>query len=146
MSDQVQVEVVDQNTGEKHIITDLLVNMFIQQVQHAGEYDKILRAKGIIPLSEALWGNLSHPDTQAKLREFAGYITEELYEGINLLKNKPWKQTYKETDHDEFYKEMGDFWHFVLEFMMYAGMMPDQIQKYYFGMAQKNIERRAEGY
>lgn len=133
-------------TSEGEPVTDLLANMFFKQLHHAGEYDKILRAKGIEPLSPAQWGNLTHPQVQAKLREFAGYITEELYEGINLLKNKPWKQTFKETDPDEFYKEMGDFWHFVVEFMLYAGMTPPIIARFYFEMAAKNDARRVDGY
>lgn len=125
---------------------DLLMNMLIRQANHSKAYDEILRTKGIEPLPQSLWGALSHPRTQAKLREFGGYITEEMYEGINLLKNKPWKQTFRETDPEEFYKEMGDFWHFVCEFMLYAGMTPDLIAKYYFGMAEKNDQRRMSGY
>jgi hypothetical protein len=145
MSEKLAVEVTAED-GTKHTVTDLLMNMYFRQLGHAGEYDKILRAKGITPLDQALWGNLSHPDVQAKLREFAGYITEEMYEGINLLKNKPWKQRFVETDPAEFYKEMGDFWHFVVEFMLYAGMGPDRVQEFYFGMARKNDDRRKEGY
>lgn len=126
------------------IVTDLLVNMFFRQMAHVQQYGPSATAFGGLP--RELWGNLDHPQVQATLREFAGYITEELYEGVNLLKNKPWKHTPKTTDPGEFYKEMGDFWHFVVEFMIYAGMTPDKVQKFYFQMAEKNDDRRKEGY
>lgn len=132
--------------GEKVTVTDILTNMMLRQTGHIQDYDKIARAKGLPSLDPSLWGNLSHPAVQAKLREFAGYIVEELYEGINLLKNKPWKQTFRETDPEEFYGELGDFWHFVMEFHIYAGMMPDKIARYYFGMAEKNDTRKETGY
>lgn len=127
-------------------ITDILMNMFIRQLGHKAEYDKIYRAKGLNPVPPGEWGNLNSPQLQAELRSTAGYMVEELYEAIGLLKNKPWKQTPKATDPDLFYGELADFWHFCLEFMILAGMMPDKVAKYYFGVAASNDERRETGY
>jgi hypothetical protein len=138
--------VVENSDGTEHTVTDLLANIMFRQMGHMQEYDQISRAKGLPVLAPSQWGNLSSPEVQAKLREFAGYMTEELYEAINLLKNKPWKQTPRETDPGEFYKEMGDFWHFLAEFLIYAGMTPDVVAQYYFGMAKKNDDRRKNGY
>lgn len=125
---------------------DLLVNMFIQQCRHRVAYDAIYRAKGLNPPPQGQWGNINHPDVQAAIREALGYAVEEAYEAVGLLKNKPWKQTPKQTDPEEFYKELADAWHFWLELMIYAGMTPDLIAKYYFGESKKNEQRRAEGY
>jgi len=125
---------------------DLLVNMFLQQMRHRVEYDKIYRAKGLNPPSQGEWGNLNSPQIQAAIREAFAYAVEEGYEAIGLLKNKPWKQTPRETDPHEFFKEFADAWHFWLEAMIFAGMTPDLIAKYYWGESKKNEQRRAEGY
>jgi hypothetical protein len=98
------------------------------------------------PVPPHEYGNLNSPAVQLELRTTAAYMLEELFEAINLLKNKPWKQTPRETDSDEFYKELADFWHFLLEFMIIAGMSPERIQKYYFGVAESNDQRRETGY
>lgn len=146
MTENNPLAVVEHDDGTTQPVQDLLVNILIRQMAHMDAYDKISRAKGLPVLDPAMWGNLSDAQVQAKLREFAGYMVEELYEAINLLHNKPWKQTPKATDPAEFYKEMGDFWHFLAEFLIYAGMTPDVIAKFYFGMAEKNDKRREEKY
>lgn len=128
------------------IQVDYLTAMFAKQLAHKQQYDVIYRAKGLDPVAPGGWGNLNDPRVQAELRTTAVYMMEELFEGINLLKNKPWKQTPRETDHELFYKEMADFWHFLLEFMIIAGMTPERIVKYYFMEAKKNDERRESGY
>jgi hypothetical protein len=125
---------------------DLLVNMFMQQARHRVAYDEIYRAKGLVKPPQGQWGNINDPGVQAEIRELAGHTIEELYEAIGLLKNKPWKQTPRATDEEEFYRELGDAWHFWLELMIFAGMTPDLIAKYYFGESKKNEQRREEGY
>jgi len=125
---------------------DLLVNMFMQQARHRVAYDEIYRRRGLNPPSQGQWGNIQNPDVQAAIREALAYAVEEAYEAVGLLKNKPWKETFRETDPDEFYNELADAWHFWLEVMIYAGMTPDLIAKHYFKMAEKNEQRREEGY
>jgi hypothetical protein len=131
---------------EPQQVTDLLVNMFLRQLGHRKEYDQIYAARGLLkpPVTQA--GNLNNPLVQAEMRELAGYVTEELYEAICQLKNKPWAQTARSTDSDDFYKELADAWHFWLEFMIFAGMTPDVIAKYYFQKSVVNDDRRASGY
>lgn len=143
MMNQAEIEHPD---GSRIPITDLLVNMYLRQISHREEYEKIYRAKGLDPVPMGLWGSLSNPRVQLELRTTAAYMMEELFEAINLLKNKPWKQDMRETNPDEFYEEIADFWHFFLEFLIIAGMTPDLIQKHYFGKADTNDERRATGY
>lgn len=127
-------------------VHDLLVNMFMRQMGHKQEYDKIYRAKGLSILDPSQYGNLNHPAVQAEIRSTFAFLVEELMEAINLLKNKPWKQTARETDPELFYKELADAWHFWLELMIVAGMGPDKVARYYFGEAKKNDDRRASGY
>lgn len=138
--------IVTNDAGEQIQIKDLLVNLYLRQMTHMVEYNKIYRAKGLSTVEGGQFGNINSPEVQAKIRESAGYMIEEVYEAIGLLKNKPWKQTPKETDSDVFYKELADAWHFWLELMIYAGMSPDLVQKYYFNIAESNDQRRAEGY
>jgi hypothetical protein len=125
---------------------DYLTAMFAKQLAHKQEYDKIYRAKGLDPVSPGGWGNLNDPRLQLEIRTTFAYLTEELMEAIGLLKNKPWKQTPKETDPEAFYSEIADAWHFWLELMILIGMTPEMIVKYYFKEAQKNDTRRTEGY
>lgn len=127
-------------------IRDLLVNMMLKQAHHKMEYDKIYRAKGLDPVPPHGWGNLNDPRLQLEIRQTFAYLTEELMEAINLLKNKPWRQTARETDPEAFYKELADAWHFWLELNLICGMTPELIAKYYFGEAAKNDERRASNY
>jgi hypothetical protein len=132
--------------GEQVQIKDLLINMFLRQITHMTEYNNIYRSKGLSVVEGGQFGNINNPAVQAKIRESAAYCIEELYEAIGLLKNKPWKQTARETDREDFYKELADAWHFWLELMIYAGMSPDLVQQYYFNIADNNDQRRAEGY
>lgn len=136
-----------QAEGQEPIqITDLLSNMFLRQLGHKTEYDKLYIARGLPVNGPGQWGNLNSPGVQAEIRSTAGYLIEELYEAIGLLKNKPWKQTPRETDPEAFYKELADAWHFWLELMIVTGMTPDRIANYYFNIAESNDERRASGY
>lgn len=142
-----QPEVIDQEPQpDKIAVTDLLVNMFIQQLHHKQEYDQIYIAKGLNPVPQGEWGNLNNPALQTEIRMTGAFVIEELMEAINLLKNKPWKQTFKPTDPDAFYGELADAWHFWLELMILSGMTPDLIQKHYFKMSDKNVQRRSENY
>lgn len=139
-------QVADNQELESPAATDLLVNMFLRQLGHKLEYDKLYRAKGLDPCAQGEWGNLNNPRLQLEIRTTFAYLTEELMEAINLLKNKPWKQTPRETDPDAFYSELADAWHFWLELMILCGMTPDVVAKYYFKEAAKNDARRETGY
>lgn len=147
MSDQIANDAVktDENRTPEPV-KDLLVNMFFKQISHKLEYDKIYRAKGLDPVPPHGWGNLNDPRLQLEIRTTFAYLTEELMEAVNLLKNKPWKQTARETDPEAFYSELADAWHFWLELMILCGMTPEKVAKYYFKEAEKNDQRRASGY
>lgn len=128
------------------LVTDLLVNMFMKQMDHKRAYDEIYKSKGLNPVGPEDYGNLDDPAVQAEIRTTIGYFLQELFEATDLLKNKPWKQTEKHTDPGDFYSELADAWHFWLELMILCGMGPDRIQSYYFKEAAKNDARRQNGY
>ena len=125
----------------KESIPDILETMFAQQLKHMQAYSEIGHTT-----SPEHWGNLDSRVTQASIREFAGYTVEELYEAINHLKNKPWKQTDKPTDVPAFMEELADMWHFLIELHIIAGVTPIDVFKVYFRKAFINGNRIQTGY
>lgn len=123
---------------------DILVTMFTQQELHMQAYDRI-QGRPTVTADNAEKG-LVDRQVQAGIREFAGYTVEEMYEAINHLKNKPWKQSERGVDHDAFMGELGDAWHFFIEMHIIAGITAEDVFMAYFGAAAKNIERQGNGY
>lgn len=129
--------------GDQGNIPDILETMFAKQLEHMQAYAQINEEAQLPP---HLWGDLHHRRTQASIREFASYTVEELYEAINHLKNKPWKQTDKNTDVAAFHEELADAWHFWIELHILAGISPLDIFKSYFQKALINNQRQQNGY
>ena len=127
--------------GHTEGIPDILETMFAQQLAHMQAYSEIGHTT-----APQFWGNLDSRVTQASIREFAGYTVEELYEAINHLKNKPWKQTDKPTDVPAFMEELADMWHFLIELHIIAGVTPIDVFKEYFRKAFINGNRIQTGY
>lgn len=129
-------------------IPDVLETMFSQQRAQMENYREMyIAAPAGNPVPHGnLWGDLWSPTTQASLRENAGYVVEELYEAINLLKNKPWKQTHKEVNVADFMEEIADVWHFFIQFHIVAGLSVTDVFEQYFSKALENERRRADGY
>lgn len=123
-------------------IPDILSTMFVQQDQHMQKYAEL--DANSLPMH--LRGQLNDPQVQAKLRELSGYVVEELYEAINLLKNKPWKQSHKVTDVAAFREELADVWHFFIELHIAAGLEPIDVFREYFRKSFINKNRVASGY
>ena len=126
-----------------HAVPDILSTMFAQQEQHMAAYAGINEDAQLAP---HLWGELDDRRTQAALREFASYTVEELYEAINHLKNKPWKQTDRPTDQAAFREELSDAWHFWIEFHILAGINPREVFEEYFRKTLINRQRQQTGY
>lgn len=136
----------DEHWGKEEglgFIPDILETMFAQQFDHMQAYATINEDAQLPP---HLWGDLDHPRTQAAIREFAGYTVEELYEAINHLKNKPWKQTHRPTDTAEFKEELADAWHFFIELHILAGLNPLDVFEEYFRKTLVNKHRQETGY
>ena len=123
-------------------VPDILCTMFAQQRQHMQAYSEL----GHEPVEPYLHGDLSNRQVQAALREFAGYMTEELYEAVNLLKAKPWKKNPQPTDEQEFREELADYFHFVIEFFIIAGIDPEELFRQYFRKTFINVHRQHNGY
>jgi NTP pyrophosphatase (non-canonical NTP hydrolase) len=123
-------------------VPDILCTMFNQQRKHMGAYQEI----GHTTPEPHEWGDLNSRRIQAALREFAGYTVEELYEAINNLKNKPWKQTDRPTDVEAFKEELADAWHFFIEFHILAGIDPEEVFRSYFRKTFVNVNRQQNGY
>ena len=124
-------------------VPDILSTMFAQQLKHMQAYSVINEDAQLPP---HLRGDLNNRQTQAALREFAGYITEELYEAVNLLKAKPWKQNPAPTNIEAFTEELADFMHFVIEFFILAGLSAEDVFRAYFRKAFINAHRQNSGY
>lgn len=130
--------------SEGNLVPDALSTMFVKQEEHMEAYGSISHTTPTV--TAKAHGQLDNPIIQAKIREYAGYTIEELMEAINHLKNKPWKQSFKEVDRDAFLEEIADAWHFWIEMHLYAGITPEEVFKTYFKKSLVNEARRAEGY
>jgi len=124
-------------------VPDILQTMFKQQREHMEKYAEIAPDAQVPP---ELWGDIDNRQVQAAVREFASYTVEELYEAINHLKNKPWKQTDKTTDLGAFHEELADAWHFWIEMHIIAGIDPTAVFRAYFAKTLINKERQSNGY
>lgn len=138
--------IVSPEQVDGYVTYDLLATMFAQQALHMEAYEDIARRNGFDPVGKRDYGKLQARSVQAALREYAGYTVEELYEAINHLKNKPWKQTTRPVDREAFLEEVADAWHFFIEFHILAGITPKDLFRAYFKKAFKNIERQQTGY
>ncbi|ANA85754.1 dUTPase [Gordonia phage Axym] len=128
-------------------VPDILSTMFAQQQEHMRAYEEQQHTTPTLP--EHMHGDINHPLIQAKVREFAGYTIEELYEAIGILKNKPWKQTFRTLtpeQHAEFLEELADAWHFFIELHIIAGVTPEEVFRQYFRKTLINAQRRDTGY
>jgi hypothetical protein len=129
-------------------IPDILTTMFAQQRQHMAAYSNLnppnYSPMSLVGATTAL--ELNTPIVQAAIREAAGYAVEELYEAINLLKNKPWKQTLRITNRDDFLEELADMWHFLIEMHIVAGVSSLEVFQAYFAKTLINNTRRETGY
>ena len=125
-------------------VPDILATLFRQQEHHMAEYVEIQHTTP--KLEPHGWGKIDDPLVQAKIRESAGYMVEELYEAINHLKNKPWKQTMQTTPLEAFREELADAWHFFIELHIIAGLTAEDVFAEYFKKTLINVARREGGY
>jgi len=101
--DDVVSEKVGANQGDKF---DLLFKM---QKQLMDKY------KVPYPVS------IHTKEGQKLLREMAGYVTEEIYEAMNILKNRPWTNYQIPVDESHYREELSDILHFVIELYIMSG-------------------------
>lgn len=129
--------------GPVEYIPDMLCTMFVQQFEHMRKYSEMTPDAWVPPEN---WGQLKRKDTQAAMRENAGYVVEELYEAIGLLKNKPWKQTPLPVPYEAFREELADVWHFFIQLHILAGLSPLDVFQDYFRKSIINQQRQQGDY
>lgn len=134
------------NDAEKEEVTgDKLEAIFIRQRELMEKYHPIEEQQGLL-LTPDIPVNLHDPKGQARLKDFAWRVTEELGEAMNCLKNKPWKQTFMETDEAHYKEEIVDALHFFVELCILSGFDAESLTDMYLRKSQVNKFRQRSNY
>ena len=83
---------------------------------------------------------------QDQIRITTFYLTEELFEAMNLLKMKPWRKNAPETDENKYKGELIDAFHFFLELLIISGITAEDLHFIYAMKMMENINRQKKGY
>jgi hypothetical protein len=75
-----------------------------------------------------------------------GVFLKELAMACNTLKNKPWKQSTRETDTQKFYSQVQLAWVAFIQLCIIADIGSDGLYNAYFGKSAINEKRRETGY
>lgn len=110
---------------------DLLEQIFAKQRELMEQYEPIERERGFITVLPEQFGDLDHRFVQFRIKDLGSRATEEKYEAMNCLKNKPWKQSEVTTDATHFYEELADELHFLVEMWITAGLTAEDLAKMY---------------
>lgn len=110
---------------------DMLVDIFNRQIE--------LQKK---------WVNVKLPGNHPKymVENIIGIVAEI---GEVLQEDKTWKSWCKnppKVDYDKKKKEIADFFHFAVNFCIYADMDAKELYKYYIGENEKNKKRQINNY
>lgn len=125
---------------------DMLEAIFSGQRQLMEKYHEIEESNGSPVIFEDQEGQLDDRQVQARLRQLYGFLTQELGEAMQELKLKPWKRTEISTDKEALFGELGDCFHFFVEFCITAGMTAEDLHRVYFKMHSKNVNRQNSDY
>jgi len=125
---------------------DLLAMVFEGQTQLMERYHEIEARNGCVTVLPSEFGEIDDRDVQMRIKDLCSRSVEELYEAMNCLKNKPWKNTYTATDREHFYEELGDAFHFFVELCITAGMDADDLFSIYFRKHAVNQFRQESNY
>lgn len=125
----------------------VLADMLGEQREHMLVYTGKYKTNGVDFPEEGWWGQINTRATQAAIRMNMGFLIEELMEAQNLLKAKPWKMSYSDTDPAEWMSEVGDTIHFFLEFLILAGFdTSEKVYACYMEKSRVNHQRQQNGY
>jgi hypothetical protein len=130
------------NEGESE---DLLKMIFCRQLDLMEKYHPIERKNGGLQ-TEDVPVDLQSYTGQARLKDFAWRITEELGEAMNCLKMKSWKTTPMDTDVDHYKEELADAFHFFVELCILSGIGAHELFQLYFRKSEVNRFRQGSGY
>lgn len=124
---------------------DKLEAIFIRQKELMNKYHKIEAKSGLMQ-TDKVPVDIDSPAGQARLKDFAWRITEEIGEAMNCLKQKPWKQTHMETDVVHYLEEIIDAFHFFIELCILSGLTADDLCIFYFKKSEVNKFRQRSNY
>lgn len=133
------VEVIEKTNG------DMLEEIFEGQKKLMEKYHIIEKEIGLLQ-TEDVPVNLQSHLGQARLKDFAWRITEEIGEAMSCLKNKPWKKTQMETDVTHYYEELADAFHFFVELCLLSGISAKDLHELYFKKHAVNCFRQRSEY
>jgi len=124
---------------------DMLRLVFARQRELMEKYHPIEKEKGLLQ-DENIPVNIDSHLGQARLKDFAWRVTEEIGEAMNCLKNKPWKQTQMQTDVHHYLEEIVDAFHFFIELCILSGMSAEDLFTFYFKKSEVNKFRQRSNY
>ena len=133
------------DADKEQVIGDQLEAIFTRQRELMEKYDDIERRNGSLQTGDVPV-DLNDHRGQARLKDFAWRITEELGEAMNCLKNKPWKQTQMETDQTHYAEEIVDALHFFVELCILSGFDAKTLTEMYLKKSQVNKFRQRSNY
>lgn len=122
-----------------------LEKIFEHQRELMVKYHEIEARNGLLQ-TEKVPVDIHSAKGQARLKDFAWRITEELGEAMNTLKNKPWKQTQMETDVEHYEEEIADAFHFFVELCILSGIGAEELYNLYFRKNKVNQFRQRSNY
>lgn len=125
--------------------SDMLECIFARQLELMEKYQEIEKASGLLQ-TEMIPVDIHSKEGQARLKDFAWRVTEELGEAMNTLKNKPWKQTHMVTDVNHYMEEISDAFHFFIELCVLSGLGPKELYDLYFRKSEVNRFRQGSKY
>lgn len=125
---------------------DKLDEMWFAQRLLAKEFIPVEQANGEPTPSFEVWGDLNDRGVQRHLRSVIMDCVEELVEAHRKLGFKPHKQSKTTPDVEGFKEEVSDAWHFFLEFLILAGIDPEELYHLYFAKNSVNHQRILGGY
>lgn len=125
---------------------DLLEQIFTQQLKLMMDYEHIERDRGFITIPPGQFGDLDHRFVQFRIKDVTSRAVEELYEAMNCLKNKPWKQSEVPTDATHYYEELADAVHFLVEMFITSGLSARDLAAMYHRKHAVNEFRQRSKY
>ncbi len=102
---------------EEEFDGNYLQALFAMQRELMHKYHHIGVENGLL-LDEGVPVDINSHKGQAQLKAVNSYCVEELYEAMNCLKNKAWKQTTMPTDVAHYKEELIDAMHFFIELLI----------------------------
>jgi len=124
---------------------DMLEAIFERQRELMRKYHKIEKNNGLLQ-TDKVPVDINSATGQARLKDFAWRVTEELGEAMNTLKNKPWKVTQMPTDERHYLEEIADAFHFFIELCILSGFDAKSLTEIYLKKSRVNQFRQRSFY